>query len=113
MTETVLRAPETAPGPEVNPIGHGHPNSTQYVWIAVILGAVTAVEVGLYYTPLSGLPLVSLLLGLAVIKFGMVAAYFMHLKFDARLLRRVFLTGIILACVVYAIALFTLNLLFH
>ena len=37
----------------------------------------------------------------------------MHLKFDARLLRRVFLTGIILACGVYAVGLFTLDVLFH
>ena len=113
MTETVLTAPDTPPDPtaEAGPIGHDHPNSTQYVRIALILGAVTAVEVGLYYTPLSGLPLVSILMGLAVIKFGMVAAYFMHLRFDSRLLRRVFLAGVILAGFLYSLVLFTMDVL--
>jgi hypothetical protein len=41
----------------------------------------------------------------------MVAAYFMHLKFDGRLLRRLFVTGIVLAGGVYSVALFTLDVL--
>jgi cytochrome c oxidase subunit IV len=111
MTETVLAAADTPPVPDVSPIGHDQPDSRQYVWIALILGAVTAVEVGLYYTPLSGLPLVAILMGLAVIKFGMVAAYFMHLRFDSRLLRRVFLAGVILAGFLYSLVLITMDVL--
>jgi cytochrome c oxidase subunit 4 len=88
-----------------------HPDPRTYIVVAVVLAVVTGIEVGLYYTALSGLPLVSLLVGLAAIKFGMVAAYFMHLRFDGRLLRRLFLTGIILAGGVYAVALFTLDVL--
>jgi hypothetical protein len=41
----------------------------------------------------------------------MVAAFFMHLKFDSPMLRRVFITGIILAGVVYTVALLTLRVL--
>jgi hypothetical protein len=41
----------------------------------------------------------------------MVAAYFMHLRFDGRLLRRLFVTGIILAISVYTIFLLTLHVL--
>jgi cytochrome c oxidase subunit 4 len=89
-----------------------HPGPAQYVRVAIILAVVTALEVGAYYV-LSGRPLVAVLVGLASIKFSLVAAYFMHLKFDAHLLRRVFLTGIILACGVYAVGLFTLHVLFH
>jgi cytochrome c oxidase subunit 4 len=90
-----------------------HPEPAQYVRVAIVLAVATAIEVGLYYLGLPAKLLVALLLGLASIKFSLVAAYFMHLKFDARLLRRVFLTGIILACAVYAVALFTLKVLFH
>jgi cytochrome c oxidase subunit 4 len=89
-----------------------HPDPATYVRVAAILAFITAIEVGLYYTDLSGLLLVSPLIGCAFIKFGMVAAYFMHLKFDGRLLRRLFLTGIILALGVYSIALVTLDILF-
>ncbi len=109
--ETILTAPDTLPDPELGRVEDGHPNSAHYVWIAVILAAVTAVEVALYYTPLSGLPLVSVLMGLAVIKFGMVVAYFMHLRFDSRLLRRVFLTGVVLAGFLYSLVLFTMDVL--
>ncbi|MGH9035528.1 MAG: cytochrome C oxidase subunit IV family protein [Acidimicrobiia bacterium] len=92
---------------------HAHPGARRYVEVAAILAAITAVEVGLYYTSLSGLLLVSILVGLAVIKFGMVAAYFMHLKFDGQLLRRLFLTGIVLAVSVFTIALVTMDVLLH
>jgi cytochrome c oxidase subunit IV len=91
--------------------GHGHPGPAMYVGIAIILAVVTAIEVGLYYLNMPDRVLVALLLGLAFIKFSMVAAYFMHLKFDARLLRRLFLTGIMLAGVVYLVALVTLDML--
>lgn len=92
---------------------HAHPGPRKYVEVAAILAAVTAVEVGLYYTGLTGLLLVSLLIGLAVVKFGMVAAYFMHLRFDGRLLRRLFVTGIVLAVGVYSVALFTMDVLLN
>ncbi|MDQ3947330.1 MAG: cytochrome C oxidase subunit IV family protein [Actinomycetota bacterium] len=98
------------PGVDVE---HAHPGPRKYVEVAMILAVITAVEVGLYYTTLSGLLLVSLLLGLAFVKFAMVAAYFMHLKFDGRLLRRLFVTGIVVALGVYSIALFTMDVLFH
>ncbi len=41
----------------------------------------------------------------------MVGAFFMHLKFDSPMLRRLFITGIILAGVVYTVAMLTLRVL--
>ena len=90
---------------------HEHPSPSKYVGVAAILAVVTGIEVGLYYLELADRLLVALLMGLAVIKFGMVAAYFMHLKFDGRLLRRLFITGIALAVGVYTVALLTLDVL--
>ena len=55
--------------------------------------------------------MVGLLLILATMKFAIVAAFFMHLKFDSPMLRRLFITGIVLAGVVYSVALFTLRVL--
>jgi cytochrome c oxidase subunit 4 len=98
-------------GPAHDRAGHGHPGPVKYVGIAVVLAFITAVEVALYYLHLPSGVLVALLLGLAFIKFSMVAAYFMHLKFDSHLLRRVFLTGILLAAAVYTVALVTLGVL--
>jgi cytochrome c oxidase subunit IV len=108
--DEVLVGVEDAP-PSIDPHAEEHPDDGVYVRVAAILAAVTAVEVGLYYTDVSGIQLVALLVGLAAIKFGMVVAYFMHLKFDARLLRRLFVTGVILAGFVFSVALFTLDIL--
>jgi cytochrome c oxidase subunit IV len=88
-----------------------HPGEAQYVRIAVILALITGVEVAVYY--ISGLKsvIVPILVVLAVTKFTMVALFFMHLKFDSRLFRRLFVTGIILAILVYTIALMSLHVL--
>ena len=101
-----------APGHgDIGHAAHGHPGPVKYVLIAIVLAVVTGIEVGLYYINLPDGLLVALLLGLAFIKFSMVAAYFMHLKFDSRLLRRLFMTGILLAAAVYTVALVTLDML--
>lgn len=108
--DRVVIGAEDAP-PSSDSHADAHPDDGLYVRVAAILAAVTAIEVGLYYTDLSGIALVSILIGLAAIKFGMVVAYFMHLRFDARLLRRLFVTGVVLAGFVFSVALFTLDIL--
>src|SRR6266536_4248676 len=82
-----------------------HPGPKQYVVVAVILAVATALEVGLYYMNLPHPLLATLLLFLAVIKFSLVALWFMHLRFDSLIFRRLFVTGLILAMTVYLIVL--------
>ena len=94
-----------APG-EDEELSH-HPTPRKYVWIAVILAIVTAAEVAIYYVPSLEDLLVPLLVVFATVKFIMVALYFMHLKFDSKLFRRLFVTGIVLAFVVFTIVLLT------
>lgn len=91
--------------------GHSHPSPAKYVGIALLLGVITALEVGLYYIHMPEWLLVTFLMVLAFLKFVMVAAFFMHLKFDSPMLRRLFITGIVLAAVVYTVALLTLRVL--
>jgi cytochrome c oxidase subunit 4 len=90
---------------------HTHPSVVKYVGIAILLAIITALEVALYYIHMPEALLVVMLLILATLKFALVAAFFMHLKFDSPVLRRVFVLGIILAGVVYTVALFTLRVL--
>jgi cytochrome c oxidase subunit 4 len=90
---------------------HSHPSPAKYVGIAVFLAIVTALEVALYYITMPEWLVVVLLLVLATMKFAIVAGFFMHLKFDSPMLRRLFVTGLILAGVVYTIALLTLSVL--
>jgi len=86
-----------------------YPDEWQYIKVALVLFGITALEVAVYY--ISGLKdvLIPILLTMAVLKFAIVALYFMHLRFDSKLFRRLFVTGIILAIVVYTIALTTLH----
>ena len=89
---------------------HGrHPSEKEYVKIAVILGLVTAAEVGVYYIE-SLKPLIApILIAMAVVKFALVALWFMHLRFDSHIFRRFLILGIILALVVFTIVLLTFN----
>lgn len=85
---------------------HSHPEPRKYVGIAIVLAVVTAAEVGIYYIEaLSQEMLVGFLLFFALIKFVMVASWFMHLKFDSRIFRRLFVAGVVLAIIVFSVVL--------
>jgi cytochrome c oxidase subunit 4 len=84
---------------------HGaHPTDAQYMKIALILAVITGIEVAVYYIKNSlGDGFAPFLLALAAIKFAIVGAFFMHLRFDNRVLRRLFVTGIVLAISIYGV----------
>ena len=82
---------------------HGHhPTFRQYVLIATILFAITIVEFLLIWDRAKvveylGASKIPLLIFLSAIKFAIVIAYYMHLKFDHRLFTQVFLAGLFLS----------------
>jgi len=89
---------------------HDHPSDKKYVIIALWLALITAAEVVTFYVEDElGSALVPILLVMMVVKFAVVAAYFMHLKFDSNLLTRVFVAGIVLAVAVYIAAMTTFH----
>lgn len=77
-----------------------------YIKIALILAAITALEVSTYYVDFGPLFMPSLII-MMVIKFVMVVSYFMHLKFENRIFSFLFYTGLALALFVYFVALAT------
>lgn len=77
-----------------------------YVKIALILAAITALEVSTYYVDFGPLFMPALLI-MMVVKFVMVVSYFMHLKFDNKLFSFLFYVGLGLALFVYFVALAT------
>lgn len=92
---------------------HDHPSDAQYWKIGAILAVITLAEVGTYFITddpyshdLAPLLIGSLLL-MMVVKFFTIGAYFMHLKFDNPVFRRVFVSGLVLAVGVYLIVLST------
>jgi cytochrome c oxidase subunit IV len=99
---------EIAPAGDHSPVGaveHSHPGPRQYVLIAIVLVILTAVEVATSYLEghvNSNLLIVALGI-MAAVKFFLVAAWYMHMKQDSNVFRRLFITGIVLASIVYGI----------
>lgn len=93
--------------------GSAHSTASKYVQIAVVLFALTALEVLLYEACFGSLKegsgalatslgpwFVELLLALSALKFFLVAAFYMHLKFDLKALTWVFSFSLALATTV-------------
>ncbi len=79
---------------------HAHPSTRTYVLVAGILAVITAVEVAVFYLEALDPVLVPILLTLSAAKFTMVVGLFMHLKFDARLYRALFIGPLFVAIAV-------------
>ena len=79
---------------------HAHPSNRTYVVVAAILGVITAVEVAVFYIDALKPVLVPILLTLSAAKFTMVVGFFMHLKFDSRLYRALFVGPLVVAIAV-------------
>ena len=101
--------------------GHAHPGWQMYVIIALILFALTALEVGAYEVAERGISgtfgnfvsqmVVEILLVLSAAKFALVAMFYMHLKQDSKVFTALFVFPILIAAVVILalLALFVYN----
>ena len=78
----------------------GHPTPITYFKVAMILSALTAVEVGVFYIESLGHGIIPILLVLSGMKFALVAMFYMHLKYDSRLFSSFFFGGFVLAITV-------------
>jgi len=107
---------DEATGPVVEPdvleggTHHDHPGEAKYIKIALLLAVITGVEVALSYWGAIKSFRPELLIALSAVKFGVVAAFFMHLRFDSRLFRRFFIAGICLAIFCFTAVLTTFHI---
>lgn len=74
-----------------------HASVATYVKVAILLVIITALEVGVIYirrlTPI----LIPLLVVMSAAKFSLVVLFFMHLRYDRRLLSGLFVGPLIVA----------------
>ncbi len=91
-------------------VHHEHASDVLYIKVAALLAVFTAAEVSWPYIVDDGPVLMWPLLVMMAIKFVVIAAYFMHLKFDSKILTRIFYTGLFLAMGVYLITLTTFRI---
>jgi cytochrome c oxidase subunit IV len=102
---------------------HPHPTWQTYTKIALILFALTALEVWCYdivnrHSP-AGLAamlepvFVEVLLALSACKFALVALFYMHLKSDGKLLSGVFGFSLLLAAAIISALMIIFGYLYH
>jgi cytochrome c oxidase subunit 4 len=80
---------------------HVHPTWATYKWVALNLTAITAVEVWVYYVPTFAASrlFAPILLLMSAVKFAIVVLFYMHLRYDARVLRMLFAGPLFIASV--------------
>ena len=83
--------------PTAEAVQTGHPTPFTYFKVALILSALTAAEVGVFYIEELGHGIIPVLAVLSIAKFALVAMFYMHLKYDARLFVGLFVGGLMLA----------------
>lgn len=76
---------------------HSHPSPARYIFIGIVLTLITVLEVGIYYVEALGKGLPLILIALSALKFFLVVAFFMHLKFDSKLFAWMFAAGMAVA----------------
>jgi len=92
----VTNAPHAAGAPDEH---QHHPTAKTYLWVALFLTIITAVEVWVYYIPsfvASRLFIPSLLI-MSAVKFVTVVAVYMHLKYDHKIFRSLFVGPFLIA----------------
>ena len=78
--------------------GHGTP--AFYASVGLILAVITLVEFLIFYVESLGVLLIPIMLILSLMKFVIVVAFFMHLRFDNKIFTYLFFAGFILAAVI-------------
>jgi|SRR5689334_510466 len=75
-------------------VEHQHHGHTQFyvVWIALLI--MTGIEVFLAYEQLPAVRMLSILLGLSIVKAALIILYFMHMKFEVTRMRRVMMLSL-------------------
>jgi cytochrome c oxidase subunit 4 len=81
--------------------GGGHATVKTYIQVAILLAIITALEVATLYVPgiPNGLLVVGLLL-MSAVKFFLVVGFFMHLRYDSKIMRTLFVGPLIIAILI-------------
>lgn len=81
-------------------VTHSHPTAKTFVTIGLVLFVITAIEFGIISVTGMRTVIVAVLFALSALKFFLVASYFMHLKWDGKLLGWTFTVGVLLAVLI-------------
>jgi len=80
---------------------HHHPTWSTYWKVALILTVITAIEVWIYYIPafVASRLFVPCLLIMSAVKFIIVVLFYMHIRYDHKLFRALFVGPLMIAII--------------
>jgi cytochrome c oxidase subunit IV len=110
-TDTAIHDSQASvPGTSNEHAGGTHEGASDftYIKIALALMALTGAEIAVSYLDIGRFQ-TPILLAMMFVKFFTVVLYFMHLKYDNRMFKRLFYTGLFLSMFVYTAALLTFH----
>src|ERR1700733_2313026 len=74
---------------------HRHHGKKQFLWVWGALLVMTGGEVYLAYQNLEPIRMLSILMGLSILKAALIIAYFMHMKFEISPMRWVTMSSLV------------------
>jgi cytochrome c oxidase subunit 4 len=83
--------------------GHAVGSTKLFIWVWIWLAVITGVEVYLAYIHLPAHIMLTLLVGLSIVKAALIMAYFMHLRFE-----RLSLTLLLVPALMFCILMMTI-----
>ncbi|HKS74835.1 MAG TPA: cytochrome C oxidase subunit IV family protein [Terriglobales bacterium] len=61
---------------------HRHHKKAQFLWVWVVLLVITGIEVYLTYQNMAPAKMLTILMGLSLIKAALIIGFFMHLRYE-------------------------------
>jgi cytochrome c oxidase subunit IV len=74
---------------------HRHHGKGQFFWVWGILLVITAIEVYLGYQNMEPVRMLTILMGLSLVKAAMIIGYFMHMKFEVSRMKWVTMSALV------------------
>jgi cytochrome c oxidase subunit IV len=74
---------------------HRHHGKGQFFWVWGILLVITAIEVYLGYQNMEPARMLTILMGLSLVKAAMIIGYFMHMKFEVSRMKWVTMSALV------------------
>jgi cytochrome c oxidase subunit 4 len=80
-----------------------HPGKAVFYWVWGFLLLATAIEVWLAYIQLPAVRMLTILLGLSIVKAALIIFYFMHLKYELTRMRRMLMASLVVCLALMSI----------
>lgn len=85
---------------------HRHHGKAQFFWVWAALLVMTAVEVYLTYQNLQPIRMLTILMGLSILKAALIIGFFMHLKYEVSRMKWLTMCSLVICFILMTIFFF-------